>query len=211
MKAELISRDLQRQGQHVQNGNRTAAFSAGQSRGNKSCEIDTKSNDSTKTPAHEASGESMEFEACNGNIFLKRFNVEDRAIVSHLFHQWAKKPAFQDPRRLIDKVGFAIDERLRVKRSTHKDVLSVLKSCLRCDEAFQYAQYVIRWEQIPADHRAHLMREKQEYFQKLRIENAMSSSAPTPKQIAYLQNLGCTIVPSSRLHASHLIEEYKSL
>lgn len=32
-----------------------------------------------------------------------------------------------------------------------------------------------------------------------------------PWQIAYLQNLGCTIVPTSRLHASRLIEEYKSL
>lgn len=30
-------------------------------------------------------------------------------------------------------------------------------------------------------------------------------------QIVYLQNLGCTIVPTSRLHASHLIEQYKSL
>ncbi|KAJ8537145.1 hypothetical protein K7X08_035546 [Anisodus acutangulus] len=33
-----------------------------------------------------------------------------------------------------------------------------------------------------------------EYFQKLRIESAMGSSAPTPKQIAYLQSLGCTMV-----------------
>ncbi|KAL6980941.1 hypothetical protein U1Q18_022579, partial [Sarracenia purpurea var. burkii] len=42
-----------------------------------------------------------------------------------------------------------------------QDVMRVLKSYLKFDDAFQYAQYVLRWEQIPADKRAHLMREKQ--------------------------------------------------
>ncbi|XP_072983888.1 ATP-dependent DNA helicase SRS2-like protein At4g25120 [Typha latifolia] len=145
------------------------------------------------------------------NGFLKRFSTDDRSIVSHLFHHWAKKKAFQLPKRLLDKVGFAIDERLRSKAYKRKEVLSSLKSCLGGDEAFCYAQYVIRWEQIPIDKRAYLIRERQEHFQKRRIENSMSSSEATPKQIAYLRNLGCTITPNSRLHASHLIEQYKSL
>lgn len=209
IQSERNSKDLQKD-QQIQTG--TAEIPAGLSRETESSEVDIVLKDTVKIPVHEGSKESMEsMEACYGNSFLKRFIVEDRAVVSHLFHQWAKKPAFQDPKRLLDKVGFAIDERLRVKKSTHKDVMRELKSCLKCDEAFQYAQYVLRWEQIPADKRAHLMREKQEHFQKLRIENAMGSSAPTSKQIAYLQSLGCTVVPSSRLHASRLIEEYKSL
>lgn len=210
IQSELNSKDLQKKDQQIQTG--TAEIPAGLSRETESSEADIVLKDTVKIPVHEGSKESMEsMEACYGNSFLKRFIVEDRAVVSHLFHQWAKKPAFQDPKRLLDKVGFSIDERLRVKKSTHKDVMRELKSCLKCDEAFQYAQYVLRWEQIPADKRAHLMREKQEHFQKLRIENAMGSSAPTSKQIAYLQSLGCTVVPSSRLHASRLIEEYKSL
>ncbi|XP_052731014.1 ATP-dependent DNA helicase SRS2-like protein At4g25120 isoform X2 [Vigna angularis] len=141
------------------------------------------------------SNELAQFDEANsGNDFLRRFSVEDRSIVSHLFHQWAKKKAFQDPKRLLDK-----------------DLLNTLKPCLSCDEAFQYAQYVLRWEQIPADKRAHLMREKQEHFLKLKIENAMGSATPTVKQISYLKKLGCTVTPTSRLHASHLIEQYKSL
>ncbi|CAI8585071.1 unnamed protein product [Vicia faba] len=160
----------------------------------------------------EASNELAEFaEANNGNDFIRRFNVEERSVVSHIFHKWAKKKAFQDPKRLLDKVGFVIDERLRQKKNKHKDLLNSLKSCLRCDEATQYAQYVLRWEQIPADKRAHLMREKQEHFLKLKMENAMGSAAPTDKQLSYLKKLGCTVTPTSRLHASQLIEQYKSL
>ncbi|XWS37004.1 hypothetical protein CRYUN_Cryun19dG0006200 [Craigia yunnanensis] len=159
-----------------------------------------------------ASKESIEsVEACNGSNFLRRFGVEERSIISHLFHQWAKKQAFQEPRRLLDKVRFVIDERLRVKNYKHKEVLRALKPCLSSEDAFHYAVYVVKWEQIPADKRAHLMREKQEHFQKLRMENSMGSSAATSKQIAYLQSLGCTVIPTSRLHASRLIEQYKSL
>ncbi|KAG2401967.1 ATP-dependent DNA helicase SRS2-like protein [Vigna angularis] len=138
------------------------------------------------------SNELAQFDEANsGNDFLRRFSVEDRSIVSHLFHQWAKKKAFQDPKRLLDKVSFVIDERLRQKRNKNKDLLNTLKPCLSCDEAFQYAQY--------------------EHFLKLKIENAMGSATPTVKQISYLKKLGCTVTPTSRLHASHLIEQYKSL
>ncbi|KAL3524111.1 hypothetical protein ACH5RR_016945 [Cinchona calisaya] len=160
----------------------------------------------------EASNESTGYiEGCNANGFLRRFHVDDRGYVSQLFHQWAKKPAFQDPKRLLNKVAFVIDERLRAKKSNRKDVLRALKSCLHCDEAFQYAISVLNWEQIPADKRAQLMKEKQDHFQKQRIESAMNSSTATSKQITYLQNLGCTVAPTSRLHASRLIEQYKSL
>ncbi|KAK8983852.1 hypothetical protein V6N11_009635 [Hibiscus sabdariffa] len=156
-----------------------------------------------------ASKETVEsVEACNGTDFLRRFGVEERSIISHLFHQWAKKQAFQEPRRLLDKsliMGpYLVD-------SAFEEVLRELRSCLNIEEALHYAQYVVKWEQIPTDKRAHLMREKQEHFQKLRMEKSMGSSAATPKQIAYLQSLGCTVSPSSRLHASRLIEQYKSL
>ncbi|KAG5223316.1 ATP-dependent DNA helicase SRS2 protein [Salix suchowensis] len=177
-------------------------------------DVETESNDFLINQINEASKESLEtIDSYNGNIFIRRLSLKLGwfVVVSHLFHQWAKKQAFQNPKRLLNKVGFVIDERLRVTKNKHKDVLRALKSCLSCDEAFQYAEYVLRWEQIPADQRAHLMHEKQEHFQKLRIENSMSSSAPTSKQIGYLQNLGCTVTPTSRLHASRLIEQYKSL
>ncbi|RXH94807.1 hypothetical protein DVH24_024491 [Malus domestica] len=169
-------------------------------------------NDLHHSKFDDASAELMEFgEENHGNGFLKRFGVEERSIISHLFNDWAKKQAFQDPKRLLDKVGFVIDERIRAKNYKHKDGLRSLKSCLKDEDAFHYAQYVLRWQKIPADQRAHLMREKQEHFQKLRIENSMGSSEPTPKQISYLQSLGCTVAPTSRLHASRLIEQYKSL
>ncbi|KAK4487490.1 hypothetical protein RD792_005868, partial [Penstemon davidsonii] len=115
------------------------------------------------TEASKELGEATE--NYNSSNFLKRFNTEDRAVVSHLFHKWAKKPAFHDPKRLLNK-----------------DVLRELKNCLTSDEAHHFAVSVLRWEQIPADQRAYIMKEKQEHFQKLRIESAMGSSEPTPKQ-----------------------------
>ncbi|KAK3125074.1 hypothetical protein QOZ80_7BG0599640 [Eleusine coracana subsp. coracana] len=148
---------------------------------------------------------------CLANDFLKRFDIDDRSVVSHIFHHWAKKVAFQNPKRLLDKISFVIDERIRGKGYKRKDVLRKLKSFLNGDEAVGYAQYVIKWEQIPIEKRNQLNRERQDHFQKQRIENSMGSSKPTAKQISYLRNLGCTIIPTSRLHASHLIEKYKSL
>ncbi|XP_010438926.1 PREDICTED: ATP-dependent DNA helicase SRS2-like protein At4g25120 [Camelina sativa] len=168
-------------------------------------------NDVMNIPADDASEESIAAYALNGNNFLKRFDVEVRSVVSHLFHSWAKKRAFQEPKRLIDKVKFVIGERLAIKKNKHKDVLRALKSLLTSEEAFQYVEHVLRWEQLPADTRAHIVREKQEHFQKLRIENSMGTSEATTKQIAFLHSLGCTVTPTSRLHASRLIEQYKSL
>ncbi|ESQ54792.1 hypothetical protein EUTSA_v10024258mg [Eutrema salsugineum] len=169
-------------------------------------------NNAMNIPVDDATEESIEAAyALHGNIFLKRFDVEVRSVVSHLFHTWAKKQAFQEPKRLIDKVRFVIGERLAIKKNKHKDVLRALKSLLTSEEAFQYGEHVLRWEQLPADTRAHIVREKQEHFQKLRIENSMGTSEATSKQIAFLHSLGCTVVPTSRLHASRLIEQYKSL
>ncbi|TVU39041.1 hypothetical protein EJB05_12443, partial [Eragrostis curvula] len=95
---------------------------------------------------------------CLANDFLKRFDIDDRSVVSHIFHQWAKKVAFQNPKRLLDKISFVIDERIRVKV---QDVLRKLKSFLNGDEAMGYAQYVIKWEQIPMEKRSQLNRERQ--------------------------------------------------
>lgn len=172
-------------------------------------EKDSSSKDCEVLPDHSNSDEFSE--PFTGNSFLKRFSVENRSIVSLVFNQWAKTPAFQNPKRLLDKVGFVIDERLRNKGNKNKDLLRELKSSLGCEEAFQYAEHILRWQKLPAETRALLTRAKQEHFQKQNIEKAQGSSEATAKQISYLQSLGCTVVPTSRLHASKLIEQYKAL
>ncbi|GKV17488.1 hypothetical protein SLEP1_g27992 [Rubroshorea leprosula] len=187
IQADLSMEDIKTRHQDIQKENAQYTIDLPQEK--QSSEAPEMQNDLMEVQIYAAPKEFTEsVEAIDGNSFLRRFNVEDRSIVSHLFHQWAKKPAFKAPGRLLDKVRFVIEERQRAKNYKHKDVLRALKSCLSCDEALHYAEYVVRWEQIPADKRAHLMREKQEHFQKLRMETAMGSSAPTSKQYLTLHS-----------------------
>jgi hypothetical protein len=66
----------------------------------------------------------------------------------------------------------------------------------------------IKWGQLPPEERALPQAEQQEHFQQQGSERSMGYATPTPKQIAYLHDLGCTVNPASRLHASLLIEQY---
>ncbi|KAH9321467.1 hypothetical protein KI387_016106, partial [Taxus chinensis] len=117
-----------------------------------------------------------------GSAFLKGFNFEARSTVAALFHTWAKKRAFHDPKRLLDKVGFVIDERIRSKTSKNKDVLRALKCCLKDNEALSYAEHVLRWEKMNPDEKCLLQEERKEHFQKKGVERVMDSTAATSKQ-----------------------------
>ncbi|XP_024520223.1 ATP-dependent DNA helicase SRS2-like protein At4g25120 isoform X1 [Selaginella moellendorffii] len=147
----------------------------------------------------------------DSSAFLRSFNIEARSTIASIFHQWAKKSAFQDPKRLLMKVGLAIDERLRSKTAKNKDTLHALKRSLTDDAAFAYADQIVKWEKLPAHERSVHMAERQEYFQQKCSERTMGSVPATAKQIAFLRSFGCTVNPSSRLHASKLIEQYKAL
>ncbi|OAE25237.1 hypothetical protein AXG93_1420s1000 [Marchantia polymorpha subsp. ruderalis] len=116
------------------------------------------------------------------NAFLKGFSIEARSVVAGLFHTWAKKPSFQDPKRLLSKVGFVIDERLRSKGTRNKEVLINLKLALRDETALSYAQNVLAWEKLPAEERAVLQAERQEHFQIQNSERAQAAACATPKQ-----------------------------
>ncbi|XP_024395416.1 ATP-dependent DNA helicase SRS2-like protein At4g25120 isoform X5 [Physcomitrium patens] len=145
------------------------------------------------------------------SMFLRGFNMEARSTVAALFNSWARKPAFQDPKRLLSKVGFVVDERLRNKKTKNKEVLIALKCCLRDDAALAFATNAIKWGRLPPEERALFQAERQEHFQQQSSERSMSAAAATSKQIAFLRSLGCTTDPTSRLHASKLIEQYKRL
>jgi hypothetical protein len=66
----------------------------------------------------------------------------------------------------------------------------------------------IKSSQLPPQERALLQAERQEHSQEQGSERSMGCATATPKQIAYLHRLGCTVNPTSRLHASQLIDQY---
>ncbi|EFJ30182.1 hypothetical protein SELMODRAFT_440582 [Selaginella moellendorffii] len=59
---------------------------------------------------------------------------------------------------------------------------------------YLYLYKSVKWEKLPA--------ERQEYCQQKCSERTMGSVPATAKQIAFLRRFGCTVNPSSRLHAS---------
>ncbi|KAG6544381.1 hypothetical protein Mapa_014215 [Marchantia paleacea] len=174
-------------------------------------EQDKIDNDVARNDGGACSGAPAVQNCLRTNAFLKGFSMEARSVVAVLFHTWAKKPSFQDPKRLLSKVGFVIDERLRSKGTKNKEVLINLKLALRDETALSYAQNVLAWEKLPAEERAVLQAERQEHFQMQNSERSQAAACATPKQISYLRSLGCTVDPTSRLHASRLIEQYKNL
>ncbi|KAI5076072.1 hypothetical protein GOP47_0008137 [Adiantum capillus-veneris] len=153
---------------------------------------------------------SVGLEPITSTEFLKGFNVDARSMIALIFHNWAKKPAFQDPKRLLNKVRFVLDERMRSKTCKNKDTLRALKCSLDSDDAVLYAQHVLKWIQIPQEERIVMQSEKQEFFQQRCAERAMGVAAATSKQISYLRSLGCTIEPTSRLHASNVMVDMSS-
>ncbi|XP_059460516.1 ATP-dependent DNA helicase SRS2-like protein At4g25120 isoform X2 [Corylus avellana] len=102
VQAEVSIQDLQTKQEHIPN--ETLQFSIDLPREKELSEVDMVPDDFLKSCNYKASKEWKEpVEASNGNGFLRRFSVEDRLVISHLFHKWAKKQAFQNPKRLLDK------------------------------------------------------------------------------------------------------------
>ncbi|GAQ83934.1 ATP-dependent DNA helicase [Klebsormidium nitens] len=161
-------------------------------------------------PAPNGAGGAAE-QSAGGMRFLQRFPVESRGVIATLLHKWAKAAAFQEPTRLLKKIGFVVDENLRSKKCKSKDTMRALKSALEEADAVAYAQHVIHFEQLPLEERALLQAERQEHFQQQCSDRAMATASVTAKQMAYLRSLGCTANPTNRLEASKLIEHYKSI
>lgn len=58
--------------------------------------------------------QNYHFKTFESSVFLVkyigRFGSEERGIVSSLFHQWAKKQAFKEPKRLLEKVTLFVSQ-----------------------------------------------------------------------------------------------------
>ncbi|CAI5459501.1 unnamed protein product [Closterium sp. Yama58-4] len=148
------------------------------------------------------------------SILVMGFPTEHRASIAAIFHSWARRPAFQQPSRLLAKVRAVVDSRQSsgaARSAGGKEALRLLRPLLSSTQAASFAAHVIAWEQLPFEQRALHRVERQEMFQQQYSEKAMNRSAATPKQLTYLKQLGCTVEPSSKLHASKLIEQYKNL
>ncbi|CAI5481449.1 unnamed protein product, partial [Closterium sp. Yama58-4] len=131
-------------------------------------------------------------------LFPPSFPTEHRASIAAIFHSWARRPAFQQPSRLIAKVRAVVDSRQSsgaARSASGKEALRLLRPLLSSTQAASFAAHVIAWEQLPFEQRALHRVERQEMFQQQYSEEAMNKSAATPKQLTYLKQLGSRALP----------------
>ncbi|EFJ30134.1 hypothetical protein SELMODRAFT_409804 [Selaginella moellendorffii] len=145
----------------------------------------------------------------DSSAFLRSFNIEARSTIASIFHQWAKKSAFQDPKRLLMKVGLAIDERLRSKTAKNKDTLHALKRSLTDDAAFAYADQIVKWEKLPAHERSVHMAERQQQLNRLWMCTDRPSKTLIVDCVSSELRLHCeSIFTSSRLEVDRAVQGF---
>ncbi|CAI7889323.1 unnamed protein product, partial [Closterium sp. NIES-53] len=85
------------------------------------------------------------------------FPTDHRASIAAIFHSWARRPAFQQPSRLLAKVRAVVDSRQSsgaARSASGKEALRLLRPLLSSTQAASFAAHVIAWAQLPFEQRA---------------------------------------------------------
>ncbi|CAI6006793.1 unnamed protein product [Closterium sp. NIES-65] len=86
--------------------------------------------------------------------FLKSFPTDHRAIIAAIFHSWARRPAFQQPSRLLAKVRAVVDSRQSsgtARSAGGKEALRLLRPLLSSTQAASFAAHVRVFKDSPFD------------------------------------------------------------
>ncbi|MCM3903671.1 MAG: hypothetical protein ND866_18375 [Pyrinomonadaceae bacterium] len=123
--------------------------------------------------------------------FLDQFEPARRSGVAQLFYIAVREGA-ATPSSVIESVRAAIRRK------------AGLASLLDTPEALAFAQYCIERESLPPEEKAALKVENRKRYQR----EYLKAQKPTIKQLNYLRNLGCLVVPQNMLEASELIDTW---
>lgn len=139
-----------------------------------------------------------------GSSFLEAFPVARRSLIANQFHCAVRGGATtvdavirEVKRDAISRMTFAGGERW----TTQRELLRLLET----DTAGAFAKTVIAHEALPPEEKLQLQAQRSEAYRR----EYLKAKPPTQKQLEFLKTLGCFTTPSSRLHASELIERSK--
>jgi len=84
------------------------------------------------------------------------------------------------------------------------EVYTKFSESLETPKAREFAEHIIWRESLSDDEKRKLKNESKQDG----LNSWMSAQSPSEKQLNYLKSLGCQTIPTSKLEASNLIEEF---
>ncbi len=136
--------------------------------------------------------------------FLEAFPVARRSLIANQFFAAVRGGA-----TTVDDVirGVKADSLTRMlfanrdAWNTQRQLLALLET----EAARAFARQVLVRESLPPEEKLQLKAQRSETYRR----EYLKARPPTQKQLEFLKALGCFTTPSSRLHASELIERSK--
>lgn len=132
------------------------------------------------------------------NDYVMQFTPNFRGIIGHLFCQAAREGC-EDVQSILDWVEA---DCMRREAPVYRDVVNTLHT----GEAWDFAQHMLDREALPRDEQIKLKNASKANSDF--VKTKMANDEPTEKQLKYLKGLGCKDVPTSKLEASELINQF---
>lgn len=138
--------------------------------------------------------------------FLEKFADEKHNLITQMFC-YAVRGGAKTVSEILSRVDADAKRRFAdpytddEARDTQRRLLAELFT----QEAKDFANFIFWRESLPKEERLKMKYARSKQY----ASEAMSKQPPTEKQIKYLQGLGCDIAPTSKKHASELIEKFK--
>lgn len=135
--------------------------------------------------------------------FLQDYPKAGQGTITNWFC-YAVRDGAKTPREVLSQVEYTVQRKMPVSDdySLSNDDLATLLEHLTDPEAEDFAAFIIEREALPVDVREKLKAASGATYQ----QAYMAGQPPTEKQINYLKKLGCKETPTSKAHASQLID-----
>lgn len=137
--------------------------------------------------------------------FLDQFPANYRGAVGNEFCKVIRDGA-ETPKEVLVAV---CNKQTRYGRPSELGELILRKGVLNSEGAYEFAEFLLEREALPADVRHRLKEKARAKSAAMYARPIMAEQRPTWKQLHYLESLGCKEIPTSKLHASELIDQYK--